>query len=374
MPQTQVRKRQVTVMHPTSSSSLPNCTLNLRLLWIFSFQLRMSFSQKSLQALLWTHLFCDPCKRWSLHDSLSYLQSDCSLLANSATLILQPAVLYNFPGIQNTLYGPIRSSDSNFSSRLCNRIAFLTVVNEDSVWIWQWTQTSVPAASNPYSCATSAEQGKEKIGKACHCQSQLCSNPCPLAKTKTRKTGRTNTKSEELRDTSLLYLHYNSYFFQLLARSAVLSHIGSITQNCYLKYSSSYALENVYTFYFYSYLIQKDKIHLCVGKMLGTHAAHCTCYEHHYQTWQEHLYMYAALTGKESMQLRAPCMQHVAAGISGRDTCGPLLHEYSGCFEWSLNATRTHASWTGKGRSSRQCAGSHHALLLADGKAEQVPR
>lgn len=167
MLQTQVRKHQVTVMHPTSSSSLPNCTLNLRLLWTFSFQLRMSFSQKSLQALLWTHLFCDPCKRWSLHDSLSYLQSDCSLLANSATLILQPAVLYNCPGIQNTLYGPIRSSD-NFSSRLCNRIAFLTVVNEDSVWIWQWTQTSVPASSFKslqlcYFCRTGKRKNRQSL-------------------------------------------------------------------------------------------------------------------------------------------------------------------------------------------------------------------
>lgn len=146
-----------------------------------------------------------------------------------------------------------------------------------------------------------------------------------------------------------------------------------MTQKCYPKYSSSYALGSVYMFYFYSYLIQKDKIHLCVGKMLGTHGAHCTCYEHRYQTWQEHLNTYAALTGKESMQLRAPRMQHMAAGIGRRDTCGPLLHEYRWLL-WVKRECNTDSCFLNrKGRSSRQCAGSHHALPLADGKAEQVP-
>lgn len=100
----------------------------------------------------------------------------------------------------------------------------------------------VPAASSPYSCATSAEQGKEKWTKlkVCHFQNQLCSNPHALAKTEKKKR-LTNTNSEELNP------HYNNFFFSNYPEVLFYLLYATLHKKSYEKYSSSFALESVYS-------------------------------------------------------------------------------------------------------------------------------
>lgn len=133
------------------------------------------------------------------------------------------------------------------------------------------------AASSPYSCATSAEQGKEKWTKLKSVTSRISSALTPMPwQRQEEKDLQTQIQNNWILTTTIFF------FVNILKCYSV---VWNITQKKKkknaIKSTLVHLLWKVFThllhmFYFYP-KVQEDKIHSCASKMLWTHKAQGRC-------------------------------------------------------------------------------------------------